>query len=69
MNRPFDLKSIVSIVIVAIGTRLLTDSWAIAAGVALLLYVLDSVLYTWAAKKNEQYYDKKEKENENGETH
>ena len=69
MNRPFDLKAIVSIVIVAIGTRLLTDSWAIAVGVALLLYVLDSVLYTWAAKKNEQYYDKKEKENENGETH
>ena len=68
MKRPFDLKAVVSIAIVAIGTRLLTDSWAIAVGVAILLYIIDSVLYAWAAKKNEQYYGKKEKENEDGET-
>lgn len=55
MKRSFDIKSFVCIAIVVVGAYLLTHSWAIALGVAILLYVLDSCLYVWAEKKNRQY--------------
>lgn len=69
MKRLFEPKIIVCCVIIVVGTYLITHSWPITIGVALLLYVLDALLTAWVKKKDEQYYGKKEKENNNGETH
>lgn len=69
MKRLFEPKIIVCCVIIVVGTYLITHSWSITIGVALLLYVLDALLTAWVRKNDEQYYGKKEKENNNGETH
>ena len=39
------------------GTYALTKSLSIAAGVAILLYVADSLLAVWADRKNREYFN------------
>lgn len=50
------LKIIVLFVIICGGTYALTKSLSIAAGVAILLYVVDSLLAVWADRKNREYF-------------
>lgn len=50
------LKIIVLFVIICGGTYALTKSLSIAAGVAILLYVADSLLAVWADRKNREYF-------------
>ena len=61
-------KIIVCCAIIVAGTYILSRSWSMTIGVALLLYALDAYLTAWVKKKDEQYYGKKKKE-EDGETH
>ena len=68
MKRSFEPKIIVCCVIIVVGTYILSCSWSMTIGVALLLYALDALLTAWVKKKDEQYYGKKESE-EDGETH
>lgn len=68
MKRLFEPKIIVCCIIIVVGTYFITHSWAFTIGVAFLLYALDALLTAWVKKKDEQYYGKKEKENEDGET-
>ena len=51
------LKIIVLFVIICGGTYALTNSLSIAAGVAILLYVVDSLLAVWADRKNREYFN------------
>lgn len=51
------LKIIVLFVIICGGTYALTKSLSIAAGVAILLYVVDSLLAVWADRKNREYFN------------
>lgn len=70
MKRSFEPKIIVCCVIIVVGTYILSRSWSMAVGVALLLYALDALLTAWVKKKDEQYYGKKkQEEQEDGETH
>ena len=50
------LKIIVLFVIICGGTYALTKSLSITAGVAILLYVADSLLAVWADRKNREYF-------------
>lgn len=67
MKRSFEPKIIVCCIIIVVGTYILSRSWSMTIGVALLLYALDALLTAWVKKKNEQYYGKKKEED--GETH
>lgn len=70
MKRSFEPKIIVCCVIIVVGTYILSRSWSMTIGVALLLYALDALLTAWVKKKDEQYYGKKrQEEQEDGETH
>lgn len=70
MKRSFEPKIIVCCVIIVVGTYILSRSWSMTIGVALLLYALDALLTAWVKKKDEQYYGKKKQEKqEDGETH
>ena len=51
------LKIIVLSVIICGGAYALTKSLSIAAGVAILLYVADSLLAVWADRKNREYFN------------
>ena len=51
------LKIIVLFVIICGGTYALTKSLSIAAGVAILLYVADSLLAVWADRKNREHFN------------
>ena len=51
------LKIIELYVIICGGTYALTKSLSIAAGVAILLYVVDSLLAVWADRKNREYFN------------
>lgn len=52
-------KIIVCCAIIVAGTYILSRSWSMTIGVALLLYALDAYLTAWVKKKDEQYYGKK----------
>ncbi|WP_302948729.1 hypothetical protein [Leyella stercorea] len=70
MKRSFEPKIIVCCIIIVVGTYILSRSWSMTVGVALLLYALDALLTAWVKKKDEQYYGKKkQEEQEDGETH
>lgn len=70
MKRSFEPKIIVCCVIIVVGTYILSRSWSMTIGVALLLYALDALLTAWVKKKDKQYYGKKkQEEQEDGETH
>lgn len=70
MKRSFEPKIIFCCVIIVVGTYILSRSWSMTIGVALLLYALDALLTAWVKKKDEQYYGKKkQEEQEDGETH
>ena len=70
MKRSFEPKIIVCCVIIVVGTYILSRSWSMTIGVALLLYALDALLTAWVKKNDEQYYGKKkQEEQEDGETH
>lgn len=70
MKRSFEPKIIVCCIIIVVGTYILSRSWSMTVGVALLLYALDALLTAWVKKKDEQYYGKKkQEEQEDGKTH
>lgn len=70
MKRSFEPKIIVCCIIIVVGTYILSRSWSMTIGVALLLYALDALLTDWVKKKDEQYYGKKkQEEQEDGKTH
>ena len=50
------LKILILLIIICGGTYMLTHSVSIAAGVAVLLYVMDRLLKAWADKKDRQYF-------------
>ncbi len=66
MKRFFSIKIIVLLIIICGGTYLLTRSLCIAAGVGILMYVLDSIVGAWADHMDDKYFYNKDK---NGETH
>lgn len=54
-------KIIVCCAIIVAGTYILSHSWSMTIGVALLLYALDAYLTAWVKKKDEQYYGKRKR--------
>ena len=68
MRRNIDIKAIVLLLVIAVATYALTRSLAIAAGVGILAFVVDSVVMAWADKKADNYFATKRK-NKDGETH
>lgn len=50
------IKILVCLIIICVGTYVLTSSVAITAGVAILMYVMDRVVKAWADKKDQQYF-------------
>ena len=60
MKRLLNVKILVFFVIITGGTYLLTKSVCIAAGVAILMLVLDQIVGAWADKKDKQYFYKDE---------
>ena len=67
MKRLLNIKILVCFLIIVVGTYLLTDSLAIAAGVAILMLVVDTLVGAWADKKDKQYFGTKETD-QDGET-
>ena len=49
-------KILICLIIICVGTYMLTSSMAITAGVAILMYVLDRIVKGWADKKDQQYF-------------
>ena len=58
MKRFLNVKILVLFVIICVGTYALTSSLCIAAGVAILMVVLDRIVGVWADKKDKQYFYK-----------
>ena len=70
MKRFLNIKILVLLIIICVGTYMLTSSVAITAGVAILMYVADQLVGAWADKKDKQYFDiYKDEEPRDGETH
>lgn len=70
MKRFLNIKILVLLVIICVGTYMLTSSVAITAGVAIFMYVADQLVGAWADKKDKQYFDiYKDEEPNDGETH
>lgn len=68
MKRLLNIKILVLFVIICGGTYLLTKSASIAAGVAILMLVLDQIVGAWADKKDKQYFYNDENTENDGET-
>lgn len=58
MERFKNIKILVCLIIICVGTYLLTSSLAITAGVAILMYVVDTLVGAWADKKDREYFYK-----------
>ena len=56
-----DVKVLIFLTIICVGTYFITFSFAITAGVAILAVVIDNVYTTWLDKKEKQYLQKYEK--------
>lgn len=71
MKRLLNIKILVLFIVICGGTFALTDSWAIVAGVAILMFVADKLVGAWADKKDRQYFyhdiDNDEKNSRNAE--
>ena len=50
-----DVKVLIFLTIICVGTYFITFSFAITAGVAILAVVIDNVYTTWLDKKEKQY--------------
>lgn len=51
MKRLMDVKVLIFLTIICVGTYFITFSFAITAGVAILAVVIDNVYTTWLDKK------------------
>lgn len=75
MKRLMDVKVLIFLTIICVGTYFITFSFALTAGVAILALVIDNVYTTWLDKKEKQYLQKFEKNKSeeeqgiNGKTH
>lgn len=58
MERFKNIKILVCLIIICVATYLLTSSLAITAGVAILMYVVDTLVGAWADKKDREYFYK-----------
>lgn len=67
MERLKNVKILVCFIIICVGTYLLTSSLAITAGVAILIYVVDTLMGEWADKKDKEYFYK-DKDTDDGQT-
>lgn len=56
MKRLLNIKILVLFIVICGGTFALTNSWAIVAGVAILMFVADKLVGAWADKKDRQYF-------------
>ena len=65
MKRLLNIKILVLFIVICVGTYALTESFSIAAGVAILMFVVDYLVGVWADKKDKQYFYK---DQDNGET-
>ena len=65
LKRQLNIKILVLSIIISGGTYILTKSLSITAGVAILLFVINTLLDQWVDKKEKQYFHK---DQDNGET-
>ena len=56
-----DVKVLIFLTIICVGTYFITFSFAVTAGVAILAVVIDNIYTTWLDKKEKQYLQKFEK--------
>lgn len=61
MKRLMDVKVLIFLTIICVGTYFITFSFALTAEVAILALVIDNVYTTWLDKKEKQYLQKFEK--------
>ena len=61
MKRLMDVKVLIFLTIICVGTYFITFSFAITAGVAILAVMIANVYTTWLDKKEKQYLQKFEK--------
>ena len=61
MKRLMDVKVLIFLTIICVGTYFITFSFAVTAGVAILAVVIDNIYTTWLDKKEIQYLQKFEK--------
>ena len=61
MKRLMDVKVLIFLTIICVGTYFITFSFAVTAGVAILAVVIDNIYTTWFDKKEKQYLQKFEK--------
>lgn len=61
MKRLMDVKVLIFLTIICVGTYFITFSFDVTAGVAILAVVIDNVYTTWLDKKEKQYLQKFEK--------
>ena len=59
MKRFLNIKILLLLVIICVGTYALTHSWSITAGVVILMVVADKLVGAWADKKDDEYFGKK----------
>ena len=65
LKRQLNIKILVLSIIIIGGTYILTKSLCITAGVAILLFVINTLFDQWVDKKEKQYFHK---DQDNGET-
>lgn len=61
MKRLMDVKVLIFLTIICVGTYFITFSFAVTAGVAILAVVIDNIYTTWLDKNEKQYLQKFEK--------
>lgn len=61
MKRLMDVKVLIFLTIICVGTYFITFSFTLTAGVAILALVIDNIYTTWLDKKEKQYLQKFEK--------
>lgn len=60
MKRFLNIKILLLLIVICVGTYALTSSWSITLGVVILMVVADRVVGAWADRKDRQYFGKKE---------
>lgn len=61
MKRLMDVKVLIFLTIICVGTYFITFSFAVTAGVAILAVVIDNIYTTWLDKNEKQYLQNFEK--------
>lgn len=64
MKRFLNIKILLLLIVICVGTYALTSSWSITLGVVILMVVADRVVGAWADKNDRQYFGKKEDSDE-----